>query len=111
MTQLREAIERLRSRRYRDVDIERDGETYRFRLRSLNAREWYECAAASTIDGQMQPDFMARFVAYSLVDANNEPSMANEEGVVLVSQLDATVIQKLFGVVQDMNGMSVEKKG
>jgi len=104
------AFEKARRRRYRDVEIEVDGEVLKFRLRSLTAREWLEATSASYVDEIVQPDMMARFVAYAIVDENGESPLANEAGVAAVSEWDAAITRKLFEVVQELCGMSSEKK-
>lgn len=103
-------FERAKRRRYREIEIPLDEETLKFRLRSLNAQEWLEATAASYVDETMQPDAMARFVAYSIVDDEGNPLLANEAGVVAVSEWDAAIVRKLFDQVQDMCGMNEEKK-
>ena len=107
---VQDAINFAKRRRYRDVQVSVDGETLHFRLRSLNAREWLEATAASYVDDTLQPDMMARFVAYAIVDENGESPLANEAGVAAVSEWDAAITRKLFEVVQELCGMSSEKK-
>lgn len=103
----RDLVER---RRVREVKLRIDGEEVTFRLRSLTAREWLECVAAGVVDGEPQLEMMPRFVAYSLVDESGNAPLANEEGVVRVSEWDASIVRALFEAVSELNGMN-EKRG
>ena len=105
-SQKKELVEK---RRVREVRIDIDGEEVVFLLRSLTAREWLECVSAGVVDGEPQVEMMQRFVAYSLLDETGSAPLANEEGVVRVSDWDAGIVRQLFEHVSELNGMAPKK--
>jgi len=106
---LRDLSRRLSTRRYREVPVETSEGVITFRVRNLSALELMECQLASqdiTDPNSITPDYMARLVAWSLVNEQNEAIFANEEGVQGVSQWDFYVVKSLFDVVAEHNYLS-----
>lgn len=101
---MRNLYSKLRQRKYSTVTIQTDHGSMEFRLRSLTAREWMEITSTVFVDDQMQPEAIARYVAYSLVDEQGNPLYDSEEGVVEVAEWPYAVVRRLFDEVQRLNG-------
>jgi len=100
--------EKLRKRRTKKVSVEYDGDLYEFTVTSLNAREYFEIISVSQFDGQVSPEFVARYVAYSIVDDVGERPYANEKGVCEVLEWPVSVVNELFKHAKELT--EAEKK-
>ena len=97
--ELRELSKRLSTRRYITVPVHIDGAVYEFRLRNLSGLEWQQCieACRDPIDKTLLgPEFGPMIVAWSIVDDDNQPIFASEEGVAEVSCWDGAILTELF---------------
>lgn len=100
--------ESLKRRRSRRVTVEYEGETFDFTVTNLNAREYFEVIGASQADGQISPEFVARYVAYSIVNEAGERPYASEKGVCEVLEWPVSVVNELFKHARELT--EVEKK-
>lgn len=101
-------LQKLRRRKTKTVTIDHEGETFTFRLRSLTAREFVACSQASLLGNEMQDDFFARFVAWSLCDENGEPTHASEEGTEEVCSWPWHVVKALYDAVNELNNANAD---
>ncbi len=105
MPNIREFEKKLIERKYTEVSENIDGDVITFRLRRLTAKEWLDCTSAAR---HRESEAGIRMVAWSLVDENNDPIYANEEGVQIVSQFSPGIVLKLVDAVTTLSGLKTE---